>query len=78
MYHGSLLAVTCNSVTFSKQINYTHNVIITSVVYSGFLSQKTDFSLLVPTSGDKPLAGGGLSTAIVELPSFNSEQDRIE
>jgi len=54
---------------------YTHNVIITPVVYSGFLSQKTGFRLLVPPSGVKPLAGCGLSTATVELPLFNSDQD---
>jgi len=50
-------------------------VIFTPVVYSGFLSQKTGFKFLVPPSGEKPLAGCGLSTAIVELPVFNSEQD---
>ena len=50
-------------------------MIITPVVYSGFLSQKTGFKFLVPPSGEKPLAGCGLSTAIVELPVFNSKQD---
>ena len=44
-------------------------------MYSGFLSQKTGFNFLVPPSGEKPLAGCGLSTAIVELPTFNSKQD---
>ena len=51
-------------------------MIITPVVYSDFLSQKTGFTLSVPPSGEKPLAGCGLSTTIVELPSFNSKKER--